>query len=442
MAAAWSRAAELADRTPPSRNRYVDFLRALSMLVVAVGHWLAAAPYFDATSTLTASHTLTVAPWTAWLTWIMQVMPIFFMVGGYANGISWRAARRDGRPYAAWLEGRLRRLIWPILPLVAAWVAIVAVEYARGVRPELIRYGSQVAFIPIWFLAVYIVIVLFVPVLDAAWARVGMKAFWALTAAAVAVDVMYFAGGVHWLGFANYLFVWGAIFLLGYAWLDGRLSERRLLLVFAALAFCVLLLLVQIGPYPVSMIGIPGDPISNTTPPKAILIALAAMQGGLLLAVEAPARRWLAGRAAWTATVAINANIMTIFIWHLTATTLVVLAANLAGGVGLRLQPGSAEWWWTRLPWVIANAIALAPLVVAFGRFERPRATEGPPAPAWRCVVGALMTCAGLALLAAQGVGGYGRFGLNEWGFALALAGIGLVASRSGRFAESKIPLR
>jgi hypothetical protein len=39
---------------------------------------------------------------------------------------------------------------------------------------------------------------------------------------------------------------------------------------------------------------------------------------------------------------------------------------------------------------------------------------------------------AGFALLAAQGVGGYGRFGLNVWGIALALAGIGLVASRIG----------
>src|SRR5262245_34238766 len=112
----WSRAAELADRTPPSGTRYVDFLRAISMLVVTVGHWLAAAPYFDATGTLTASHILTVAPWTAWLTWIVQVMPIFSMVGGYANGISWRAARRDGKSYAAWLEGRLRRLVWPLLP--------------------------------------------------------------------------------------------------------------------------------------------------------------------------------------------------------------------------------------------------------------------------------------------------------------------------------------
>lgn len=97
MLSAWSRAAELADRTPTSRNRYVDFLRAASMLVVTVGHWLAAAPYLDATDTLTASHVLAVVPWTSWLTWILQVMPIFFMVGGYANGISWRAARRDGR---------------------------------------------------------------------------------------------------------------------------------------------------------------------------------------------------------------------------------------------------------------------------------------------------------------------------------------------------------
>ena len=442
MVAAWSRATELADRTPSSRNRYVDFLRAMSMLVVTVGHWLAAAPYFDANGALTSSHILSVAPWTAWLTWILQVMPIFFIVGGYANGISWRAAQRDGRSYAAWLEGRLRRLVWPILPLLAAWVAIVAVEYARGVRPELIRYGSQVAFIPIWFLAVYIMIMLLVPVVGAAWTRLGMGAFWTLTAAAVAVDIIYFAGGIRWIGFANYLFVWVAIFLLGYAWLDERFSNGRMLLVYAGIAFVTLLLLVHAAPYPVSMIGIPEDPISNTTPPKAILIVLAVMQGGLLLFVEAPARRWLAGRVAWTTTVVINANIMTLFIWHLTATALVVLAAYLAGGIGLRLEPGSAEWWWTRLPWIVANAIALAPLVVVFGNFERPRATESPPAPAWRYVVGALMTCAGLALLAAQGVGGYGRFGLNLWGLALALAGVGLVASRIGRFAQSNVSLR
>jgi hypothetical protein len=429
---AWSRAAELADRTPPSRNRYVDFLRAMSMLVVIVGHWLAAAPYLDATNTLMTSHVLTEVRWTARLTWILQVMPIFFIVGGYANGISWRAARRDRKSYAAWLEGRLRRLLWPALPLLVVWVAIVAIEYAINMQPRLISYGSEVAFIPVWFIAVYIGIVLLVPAIDAAWARFGMSSFWALTVAAVVVDVLYFAAGLRWLGFANYLFIWGAVFLLGYAWLDDRFSGRGMQLAGAGLGFAALLLLIHFAPYPVSMIGVPGDPISNTTPPKVTLIALAIMQGGLLLAAQAPARRWLTGRIVWTATVAVNGNIMTLFIWHLTATVLVVFAAYLAGGFGLRLQPGSSEWWLSRIPWLAANAVALVLLVVAFGRFERPRATRGAPAPAWCYVLGALMTVFGFALLAAQGVGGHGRFGLNVWGISLALAGVGLVSSRIG----------
>jgi len=49
-----------------------------------------------------------------------------------------------------------------------AWVVILAVENARGVRLKLIRYGSQVAFIPIWFRVV--------PALEAASVRCGMNA--------------------------------------------------------------------------------------------------------------------------------------------------------------------------------------------------------------------------------------------------------------------------
>jgi hypothetical protein len=77
-----------------------------------------------------------------------------------------------------------------------------------------------------------------------------------------------------------------------------------------------------------------------------------------------------------------------------------------------------------------AAMVRLSPL--SSGRFERPGTTERTPAPAWRYVLGALMMCGGLALLAAQGVGGYGQFGLNVWGLALAFAGIGLIARRAG----------
>ena len=125
----------------------------------------------------------------------------------------------------------------------------------------------------------------------------AVAAFFFVTPGAVlAAFILYFVGGVRWLGFVNYLFVWAAISLLGYAWLDDRFSSRRMLLLCAALALAVLVSLVLGGPYPVSMVGDPAEPVSNTTPPKVTLIALAIVQGGVLFALQPPAR--LASRTA------------------------------------------------------------------------------------------------------------------------------------------------
>lgn len=78
----WSRALELADNTPASRNRCVDFLRTLSITAVIVGHWLIAAPGVRARE-LQLDHMLAAQPSTQWLTLLFQVMPVFFLVGGY-----------------------------------------------------------------------------------------------------------------------------------------------------------------------------------------------------------------------------------------------------------------------------------------------------------------------------------------------------------------------
>ena len=108
---AWSRARDLAARTPEARNRYVDFLRAASILVVVIGHWLMAAPFVSEGELRLSNDMLHVAPWTQWLTWALQVMPLFFIVGGYANAASWEAAQRSGAGYGAWIAGRLQRLV-------------------------------------------------------------------------------------------------------------------------------------------------------------------------------------------------------------------------------------------------------------------------------------------------------------------------------------------
>ena len=102
----WSQASELAAQTPADRNRYVDFLRAVSIMFVIVGHWLITTAYFKPdTGTLDPILALDVIPWTSWLTWVFQVMPIFFIVGGYSNAISLEGAKKKQASYGEWLMG-------------------------------------------------------------------------------------------------------------------------------------------------------------------------------------------------------------------------------------------------------------------------------------------------------------------------------------------------
>ncbi len=425
---AWSRAAELAAKTPPARNRYVDFLRALSILLVISGHWLAAAPYVNPAGELAPTHVLAVSPWTHWLTWVIQVMPVFFMVGGFSNGLTWRAARRDGKGYAVWLEGRLKRLVWPVLPLLCAWIAIGLAAHIGGVRPAMVQVGSQMALIPVWFLAVYLGMVLLVPLTHALWERFGWISFAVLVLEALVIDYAFFHGWPA-LGWLNYLFVWAAVHQLGYAWGDGALDDARKTLAFFAVGLVSLYLLTN-GTYPRAMVGVPGDAISNTTPPKITLLALACAQGGLLLSLQAAARRWLARPRPWTATVLINGMIMTIYLWHLTAMVLMIGLLHALDWSGMRLEPGSAEWWRGRPLWLAILALALFPLVMIFSRFERPKASARGTPGAARLVAGACAVCLGLALLALRGVGGTGRFdwfGLNPLVLALPLAGAALI---------------
>jgi hypothetical protein len=432
----WSQAAALARRTPESRNRYVDFLRALSIAAVVTGHWLVAAPLFEA-GRLTPGHMLAISPWTQWLTWGFQVMPVFFMVGGFSNGISWRAARRSGQDYSSWLASRMSRLVGPVLTLLVAWAALASGALAYGVSITMVKVGSRMALIPVWFLAVYVMVVVLVPVTHAAWERFGMKSFWTLVVAALAVDGAFFTLDLTWLGWSNYMFVWLAVHQLGYAWRDGRLAGTGRTLLWGAAGLLVLIGLVKLGPYPLGMVGVPGEEVSNTRPPKIAMIALGVFQCGLLLSIEGPARRWLARAVPWTATVLVNGMIMTIYLWHLTTMTVIIGLAYALGGLGLTLVPGSAAWWAARPVWMILLAVALVPFVLVFARFERPKERDAASPAAWRLVAGAVAVCLGLALLAMGGVAGEGVLGLRIGALSLpfagaALMGLGPFGSRAG----------
>jgi hypothetical protein len=402
----WSQARKMAELTPPERNRYVDFLRAVSILVVIIGHWLIATAYF-VDGELSVGHLLKDQPQTQWLTWLFQVMPIFFIVGGYSNSVSLQSAQKKNLGYAGWLAARLNRLVAPLLALLVTWALIALAMRLFGASSDTIQFASQAALIPTWFLAIYIVIVILAPVVHRLWERFGFVSFWFFVVLAVLTDYAFFAKNLEWLGFSNYLWVWLAIHQLGFAWRDDKIGGPKVLLTCSAVALATLYLMTSIGPYPLAMVGSPDEGLSNTLPPKATLLALGVFQFGFLLAFEGPMKRALASVRLWAATVLINGMIMTVYLWHITVMVVVVALLYLAGGVGLGVESGSTEWWLWRPVWIGVLLLLLVPVALPLSVFERRgRSADARIPSAKRQIIGATLICLGVALLAMFGYGG------------------------------------
>ncbi|WP_411106850.1 acyltransferase family protein [Streptomyces sp. cmx-4-9] len=368
-------ARDLAAATPDTRDRYVDLLRVASLGTVVCGHWLMAAVSGDGIGNL-----LALLPGLQVLTWALQVMPVFFFVGGFSHALSHRSLARgaDGPRYAVFLRARLQRLLRPTLVFVAVWsVLALAVQLAGAGGGRLSGAALRLVTQPLWFIGIYLSMVAFTPPLLRLHERYGWGAFAGLAAAAGLVDVLRFGFGVPYVEFLNFAFVWLAVHQLGFLRADGRI-RRPALPASAGLAGAVLL--VAAGPYPLSMVGMPGEKVSNMAPPTFALLCHGVWLVG---AVQLPARAaaaWLRRPRVWRAVVAANGIAMTAFLWHLSA-MLGVYGIQLA--LGLRLPVPASAAWWAQVPVRLAAAALLTGLLVAlFRRFEAPAPATPQPAPA------------------------------------------------------------
>ena len=399
-------AQELAAATPATRNRYVDLLRVVSIFVVVLGHWMMAVlAYRD--GKFTGQNLLEIDPWTHILTWIFQVMPVFFIVGGFTNASSWRSASERGVTYADWLRTRSARLLGPALIFVAFWTILPMLAVAAGLLPSsMARIGGREVALPIWFLAVYLLTVAAAPPLLAAHRRFGVGVFIVLAVAAAVVDAARYGLDLPFIAVMNYAFVWLAILELGFLWRDGVLTRDRWIpWAMAGAGLIVLAGLTTQFDYPVSMIGLTHAQRSNTLPPTLALLALAVWQCGAMLILHDAANRWLARPRVWVGVVLSNSMVMTFYLWNMTAA---VLAAVILLPTGLAPQPEtlSAAWWWWRLGWVAACAVCLVPFLFAFRWAERPGAPPPPAGAGWiglaTSIAGAIAASAGMAIIAAE----------------------------------------
>jgi fucose 4-O-acetylase-like acetyltransferase len=429
---------------PATRERHVDLIRATAIWAVVMGHWLVIA-VTQVDGSIDGVNALRALGWAHPLTWAFQVMPLFFFVGGYANATSMARHRRAGGDALGWVVRRFRRLLGPSVTLLAVIVAAVTMARVGGVDDHDAARAAWLATVPLWFLTAYLATIALSPVAHAAHRRWGLTVPLASAGAIALIDLIRFHVADAWMPNLNYLLVWFTIHQLGFAWHDGRMPARpRVGAAVAAVGLVALIGLTVLGPYPISMVRVPGSGLHNSEPPTVALLALAIAQIGLVLAVRDRAARWLQRARPWGVVSRIQRVVLTLFLWHMAAAAIAAVALYGTGMVPL-VPIGSGEWLAWRIPWVATCLVVLAGLVAVFGRVERAWAggahdlRAGPGSAALAGVGGVLATLVGMLGIAVAGSGVHGPLALPTWslvviglGFCLILLVPTLGTSRSG----------
>ncbi|CAN5553888.1 acyltransferase family protein [soil metagenome] len=395
------------------RDLTLDLARVFCVLLVVVIHLLMVGVNTQSPSGITLERPLEAQPWFAMVTWFGQIMPLFFVVGGFASMTAWRSLQRRGGDGAGYVKSRVLRLAQPALPLfvfyvVAIGVGLIIINATGALSFELLDGVFIGAGSPLWFIAAYTLCQALVPLLARLHTVAPKRTVLVLLAGVIAVDVLHSSTaslGItsYWLGLLNLLFVWPLVQQIGFWYADGFFNRPWWQLVLISLVpIGMLWPLTTFGPYSVNM-------LVNLNPPTLPLVLLGLSQAAFLRLLKRPLSALMRTRVAKGIVFVAGTRLVTIYLWHLPV--IIALSGIAILLPGLSPLPSSPEWWLTRpIEYVLVLAVLFG-LSFLVGRFEQPR-PPGETPPAAFVGLAALLTIAVPVLMIPLGLD-----------FALAIAG-------------------
>jgi Acyltransferase family len=388
---------ELAARTPADRDRALDVIRIVSLIGVVAGHTVMAISVIR-NHVLIWDNLLTTSVVFQAVTWILQIMPLFFFAGAAASLSSWR----PGTNWGGWLMKRCTRLFRPVFYYLGFWAVALTVLYP--VLPQHIYEPvAGVSIQLLWFLGAYVLVLAAMPAL----ARITTRArFVAGVAGVYGTIAVIDAVRLHWpaasaLGYLN-LGVWLIPAMFGVAYRRGLLSGRGALTT-AAGVLAVNVALVCWGPYEISMVGTGDHRLSNTSPPSLLLAGHAIILSAMAIAAMPAITRWAQRPRVWWWTTVGNSGAMTLYLWHMPA----LLGMHLLFDcLGHPRYPGQPDFVAISVMQLLLMVAAVAVLFVVLRPLENKPLSGWDGAPAitstGRGVAAGLLLCvAGVATLAA-----------------------------------------
>lgn len=307
------------------RDRPTDLVKASALLLVTIGHGLA----WNITPGGTIQNTLDAIPNLFWISWILQILPLFFFLAGTQLG-SLRAAKSDK------FAKRTLRLttdtltLYLIAAVIAAGAGLIDTSYAK-------TFGLLAVQLT-WFVGVYLAILATGPLL----ARLRLKHIGMLFALIVAVDLIR----IHALafgGWANMYLVWAFFAAAGVhketLWKLPTAAKATI----AGIAGGSAVLLVIYGPYSRALITVESGPgLSNLAPPTTVLTLAGLCQIMLLSLIWPTLRKATEQNKIWIPTAVFAGAAMQIYLYHMILLSVIV---GLLTTSGFGPQAASLVWW-------------------------------------------------------------------------------------------------
>jgi hypothetical protein len=419
---------QVAAKTPPTRDHAVDVARLAALVVVMFGHCALLLATIDSGG-VRIGNLLGAIPALEPLTWLVQVMPLFFLAGGAAGAYGWH----DGTPWGSWLFSRAQRLCRPVFWYLAFWALALTVVRTIAGADSAANLGRECVAL-LWFLGVYLVVLAFVPALTRLRTGRGVAVVvMFLIAFAAAVDGIRFAVGTPESGVVNFVIVWLIPVAIGVGY-ARRLVGPRAALVAAGLAFTAAVALALAGKYEVSLVVTGTDRMSNVSPPTLLLALHCTWMSCAFVAAAAAIRRWAERPGVWRVVAMGNGGAMTLYLWHIPA---IAVAAVSLHALGLDAFDVHAPGFWGLL--ALRAVVFAAVMALAFRLLSplehRPLPWWDAPVRAtgsWSTAAGVLVCLAGgaVVLLAKNGLTGFAGSG------ALAVFLAAAAAARMGASSE------
>ncbi len=342
------------------RDLTLDLARVVCVLFVIIVHLLQVGIGVGPDGSLVTSRPAEQEPWFNAATWVGQIMPLFFVVGGFASAAGWSSWRARGGEATGFIRSRTLRLAQPALPVFVFFAIVLAVAAVAQLAPDVVAAAAVGAGSPLWFLAAYLLCQALVPVMVSLHERAPRRTLLVLAIGVVAVDAVRFTTGVTEIGLVNLLLVWPLVQQLGFWYRDGWFDRRHPVSLLAIAAACYALLwpLTTWGPYSASMLG-------NLNPPTLPLVVLGLAQACLLRLARPALAQLMEWRPVRAFIFVMGTRLMTVYLWHLPVILVVSGATLLIPGAAP--APSSPAWWWSRpvmFVVVLAAVLALSLLIV------------------------------------------------------------------------------